>query len=241
MLLRMSRGLAPSSPLSLFAKVSLIFSCKQPKVACFQNFCWHSSISVAVYSNNLIWHKHLVFPFDVQRSRSKFLALLSLHSKPEPRLSRKGWSGSGCCVAIFYCQIPHRTLKIERPSAWDTRRWPHKGSTDDCANRRSKEEVLAQCSNFCKQANSAPQKLAKHKRRAGKRRRKGAGNPCRENGTSNLMCSKWAHEVILSGLYPCGQIVYMDTVRVTFDLDLTFCQAMVKFGKCWFPVLTKWP
>ena len=42
--------------------------------------------------------------------------------------------------------------------------------------------MLAQCSNFCKQANSAPQKLAKHKRRAGKRRREGAGKPCRENG-----------------------------------------------------------
>ena len=65
--------------------------------------------------------------------------------------------------------------------------------------------------------------------RAGKRRRKGAGNPCRENGTSNLMCSKWAHEVILSGLYPCGQIVYMDTVRVTFDLDLTFCRVSPNF------------
>ena len=24
--------------------------------------------------------------------------------------------------AIFYCQIQHRALKIERPSAWDTRR-----------------------------------------------------------------------------------------------------------------------
>ena len=67
------------------------------------------------------------------------------------------------------------------------------------------------------------------RRRAGKRRRKGAGNPCRENGTSNLMCSKWAHEVILSGLYPCGQIVYMDTVRVTFDLDLTFCRVSPNF------------
>ena len=39
-----------------------------------------------------------------------------------------------------------------------------KGSTDDCANRRSKEEVLAQHSNFCKRANSAQQKLAKCKR-----------------------------------------------------------------------------
>ena len=39
-----------------------------------------------------------------------------------------------------------------------------KGSTDDCANRRSKEEVLSQHSNFCKRANSAQQKLAKCKR-----------------------------------------------------------------------------
>ena len=121
-------------------------------------------------------------PARLPKEPEQVFNFLSLHNEPEPRPSRKGWSGSGCCVAIFYCQIQHRTLKIERPSAWDTRRRPRKGSTDDCANRRSKEEVLAQCSSFCKQANSAPQKLAKHKRRAGKRRRKGAGNPCRENG-----------------------------------------------------------
>lgn len=48
----------------------------------------------------------------------------SLHNKPEPRSPRKGWSGSGCCVAIFYCQIQHRTLTIALPSAWDTRRRP---------------------------------------------------------------------------------------------------------------------
>ncbi len=74
-------------------------SCRKWRV--LETFCWHSSISVAVYSNNLIWHKHLVFPFDVQRSRSKFLTLLSLHNKPEPRPSQKGWLGSGCYVAIF--------------------------------------------------------------------------------------------------------------------------------------------
>ena len=37
-IIAMSRGLAPSSPLSLFAKVPLTFFCKLPKVACFQNF-----------------------------------------------------------------------------------------------------------------------------------------------------------------------------------------------------------
>ena len=60
---------------------------------------------------------------------------LSLHNEPEPRPSRKGWSGSGCCVAIFYCQIQHRTLKTERPSAWDTRRRPRKGEPENAAGR----------------------------------------------------------------------------------------------------------
>ena len=38
-----------------------------------------------------------------------------------------------------------------------------------------------------------------------------------------------------------GQFVHIDSVRVTFDLDLTFCQATVKSGKCCFSVLTKLP
>jgi len=32
------------------------------------------------------------------------------------------------------------------------------------------------------------------RRRAGKRRRKGAGNPCRENGAPNINWSKWPSE-----------------------------------------------
>ena len=87
---------------SLFLpKFPSFFIASSRKWRAFKTFCWHSSISVAVYSNNLIWHKHLVFPFVVQRSRSKFLALLSLHNKPEPRPSQNGWLGSGCYVAIF--------------------------------------------------------------------------------------------------------------------------------------------
>lgn len=95
------RWLALSSSLSFCQNFCHFFlaSCRKWRV--LETFCWHSSISVAVYSNNLIWHKHLVFPFDVQRSRSKFLALLSLHNKPEPRPSQNGWLGSGCYVAIF--------------------------------------------------------------------------------------------------------------------------------------------
>ena len=61
-------------------------------------------------------------PARLPKEPEQVFNFLSLHNEPEPRPSRKGWSGSGCCVAIFYCQIQHRTLKTERPSAWDTRR-----------------------------------------------------------------------------------------------------------------------
>ena len=163
---------------------------------CFQNFL----LTRLDFCGNPFQQFNITYllrvPARLPKEPEQVFDFLSLHNEPEPRPSRKGWSGSGCCVAIFYCQIQHRTLKIERPSAWDTRRWPRKGSTDDCANRRSKEEVLAQCSNFRKQANSAPQKLAKHKRRAGKRRRKGAGNPCRENGALSINWSKWPVDVV---------------------------------------------
>ena len=96
--------------------------------------------------------------------------------------------------------------------------------------------------------------------RAGKRRRKGAGNPCRENGTPNINWSKWPVDVVNDtkrhspekqsalrltscghfdhmrqigrSLNQCRQFVHIDSVRVTFDLDSTFCQATVKSGKC---------
>ena len=88
-------------PSLVLPKLSSIFLTSRRKWRVFKKFFWHGSISVAVYANNLMWHKYLVFPFNVQRSQSKFLALLSLHNKPEPRPSQKGWSGSGCYVAIF--------------------------------------------------------------------------------------------------------------------------------------------
>ena len=40
-------------------------------------------------------------------------------------------------------------------------------------------------------------------------------------------------------LNQCRQFVHIDSVRVTFDLDLTFCQATVKSGEYCFSVLTK--
>ena len=30
----------------------------------------------------------------------------------------------------------------------------------------------------------------------------------------------------------CGQFVHIDSVRITLGLNLTFCQATVKSGKC---------
>ena len=59
----------------------------------------------------------------------------------------------------FLLPNQQRTLKNERPSAWDTRPWPPSG-------------------------------------RAGKRRRKGAGNPCRENGAPNINWPKWPVDLV---------------------------------------------
>ena len=46
-------------------------------------------------------------------------------------------------------------------------------------------------------------------------------------------------EVNCRSLIQCVQTEHIDSVRVTADLDLTFCQATVKSGKCCFSVLTK--
>ena len=85
------------------------------------------------------------------------MTFLSLHSKPEPKPSRKGWSGSGCCVAIFLLPNPA----------------PHL------------ENRMTVCMGYTAMT---PQG------RAGKRRRKGAGKPGRENGAPNINWSKWPTE-----------------------------------------------
>ena len=105
-----------------FTKVSLAFSCTLPKVACFQSFL----LTHCVFCGNLSQQFNITYllrvPARLPKEPEQVFNFLSLHNEPEPRPSRKGWSGLGCCVAIFYCQIQHRTLTTERPSAWDTRR-----------------------------------------------------------------------------------------------------------------------
>ena len=75
--------------------------------------------------------------------------------------------------------------------------------------------------------------------RAGKRRRKEAGKPCGENGNCHPLTSCVQNEHMrrngrLSTRWgrrnQCGQNVYIDSVRITLNLDLTFCQATVKSG-----------
>ena len=131
--------------LSLFAKVSLVFSCKLPKVTCFQKFAfaqWSGAMKAPVgllsdrtvlrskmegpcpdkftlthcdFCGSLSQQFNITYllrvPARLPKEPEQVFNFLSLHNEPEPRPSRKGWSGSGCCVAIFYCQIQHRTLK----------------------------------------------------------------------------------------------------------------------------------
>ena len=120
---------------ALFTKVSLAFSCTLPKVACFQSFL----LTHCDFCGNLSQQFNITYllrvPARLPKEPEQVFNFLSLHNEPEPRPSRKEWSGSGCCVAIFYCQIQHRALKIERPSAWDTRRCPRKGEPENAAGR----------------------------------------------------------------------------------------------------------
>ena len=170
--------------LSLFTKVSLVFSCKLTKVACFQNFL----LTQLDFCGNLLQQFNITYllrvPARLPKEPEQVFNFLSLHNEPEPRPSRKGWSGSGCCVAIFLLPNPA----------------PHL------------ENRMTVCMGY---PAITPQG------RAGKRRRKGAGNPCRENGTPNINWSKWPVDVVndtkrhspenLSALRltPCGHFDHM--------------------------------
>ena len=170
--------------LSLFTKVSLAFSCTLPKVACFQNFL----LTWLDFCGNLSQQFNITYllgvPARLPKEPEQVFNFLSLHNEPEPRPSRKGWSGSGCCVAIFLLPNPA----------------PHL------------ENRMTVCMGY---PAITPQG------RAGKRRRKGAGKPCRENGTPNINWSKWPVDVVndtkrhspekLSALRltPCGHFDHM--------------------------------
>ena len=170
--------------LSLFTKVSLVLSCKLTKMACFQNFL----LTQLDFCGNILQQFNITYllrvPARLPKEPEQVFNFLSLHNEPEPRPSRKGWSGSGCCVAIFLLPNPA----------------PHL------------ENRMTVCMGY---PAITPQG------RAGKRRRKGAGKPCRENGTPNINWSKWPVDVVndtkrhspekLSALRltPCGHFDHM--------------------------------
>ena len=97
--------------LSLFAKVSLVFSCKLPKSAHLQSFL----LTHCDFCGNLSQQFNITYllrvPARLPKEPEQVFNFLSLHNEPEPRPSRKGWSGSGCCVAIFYCKISNEPWK----------------------------------------------------------------------------------------------------------------------------------
>ena len=91
--------------------------------------------------------------------------------------------------------------------------------------------------------------------RAGKRRRKGAGNPCRENGTPNINWSKWPVDVVndtkrhspekLSALRltPCGHFDHMGWIAATqvnvFNLN-TLTLSVLQLTSTWHFVKPRW-
>ena len=112
-----------------------MFSCTLPKVADFQIFL----LTRHEFYGNLSQQFNITYLLRVSarllKEPEQVFNFLSLHNEPEPRSSRKRWSDSGCCVAIFYCQIQYRTLKTAWPSAWDTRRRPRKSEPENAAGR----------------------------------------------------------------------------------------------------------
>ena len=97
--------------LCLFAKVLEMFSCTLPKVADFQIFL----LTRHEFYGNLSQQFNITYLLRVSarlpKEPEQVFNFLSLHNEPEPRPSRKGWSGSGCCVAIFYCKISNEPWK----------------------------------------------------------------------------------------------------------------------------------
>ena len=135
-----------------------MFSCTLPKVADFQIFL----LTRHEFYGNLSQQFNITYLLRVSarllKEPEQVFNFLSLHNEPEPRPSRKGWSGLGWCVAFFYCQIQHRTLTTERPSAWDTRRWPRKGEPENAAGRGQEIHAGRTAGRWCKKADIfAPQ------------------------------------------------------------------------------------
>ena len=131
-LIALSRGLAPSSPLS-FTKVFDIFSCTLPKVVWFQKFL----LTRPRFCGNLS-QQFNIYIFLLIRSvpaglgSSPFWLFKSLHNRlARPSEKAKAWPV--CFVAAFLLPFQHRTLRTEWPSAWDTRRWTRRGEPENAA------------------------------------------------------------------------------------------------------------
>ena len=96
---------------ALFTKVSLAFSFTLPKVACFQSFL----LTHCDFCGNLSQQFNITYllrvPARLPKEPEQVFNFLSLHNEPEPRPSRKEWSGSGCCVAIFLLPNPAPNLE----------------------------------------------------------------------------------------------------------------------------------
>ena len=188
-----------------------MFSCTLPKVADFQIFL----LTRHEFYGNLSQQFNITYLLRVSarllKEPEQVFNFLSLHNEPEPRPSRKGWSGLGCCVAFFLLPNPAPNL--------DNRKTVCMGYTA-----------------------MTPQG------RAGKRRRKGAGKPCRENGTLNIKWSKWPpdwgnntkrHSPETSStlqLIPCGHFDHMEWTDVAqvnvFKLN-TLTPSVLRLTSTW--------
>ena len=142
--------------LSLFTKVSLVFSCKLTKVACFQNFL----LTQLDFCGNLLQQFNITYllrvPARLPKEPEQVFNFLSLHNEPEPRPSRKGWSGSGCCVAIFLLPNPaphlenRMTVCMGYPAMtpkWESRKTSPEGGRKAMQGERRTQYQLVKMAN----------------------------------------------------------------------------------------------
>ena len=93
------------------------------------------------------------------------------------------------------------------------------------------------------------------RRRAGKRRWKGAGNPCRENGAPNINWSKWPVDVVNDTkrhspekpsalrLTPCGHFDHMGWIAaawINVDNLSTLTPFVLRLTSTWHFVKPRW-
>ena len=134
-----------------------MFSCTLPKVADFQIFL----LTRHEFYGNLSQQFNITYLLRVSarllKEPEQVFNFLSLHNEPEPRPSRKGWSGFGCCVAIFIARSSTAPWKSKdrlhgipgKDLARASRKTPPEGGRKSMQGERHTQYQLVKMASWC--------------------------------------------------------------------------------------------